>query len=125
MYLSRLQKVFVTLASIANFICAYLLFFVWKQQYSYFAVIIVASFSIGVVLGDFKEAIPNTFIAWIIGSIISIGILMAPAIIHGAEREVLDVLITFYGMSLGQTSLIVFPLILGVTTAGCYLSHVR
>lgn len=125
MYLSHLQKVFVTLASTANFICAYLLFFVWKQQYGYFAVIIVASFSIGVVLGDLKETIPNTFIAWIIGSIISVGILMAPAIIYEAEREVLDVLIIFYGVSLGRMSLIVFPLILGVTTAGCYLSHVR
>lgn len=124
MYINRFQ-IFLTLASIINFLCAYLLLFVWDQQYGYYIVILLASFLIGIVMGDLREAIPHTFIAWITGSFISVGILMIPAVVYGAEGYVLDVLILSYLTHLARLAFFVFPLSFGVTALGCYFSRGR
>lgn len=124
MYINRFQIV-LTLGSITNFLCAYLLLFVWEQQYGYFIVIFLASFLIGIVVGDLREAIPLTFIAWIAGSFISVGILMIPAVGYGAEGYVLDTLILSYLTQLTRLGFFIFPLSFGVTALGCFFSRNR
>ncbi|MDH5449400.1 MAG: hypothetical protein OEX77_00680 [Candidatus Bathyarchaeota archaeon] len=124
MYINRFQ-IFLTLASIINFLCAYLLFFVWEQQYGYFIVIVLASFMIGIVIGDLREAIPYTFVAWITGSFISVGILLIPAVVYGAESFLLDAFILSYLTYLARLAFFVFPLSFGVTALGCYFSRGR
>ena len=85
----------------------------------------MASFMIGIVVGDLREAIPHTFIAWITGSLVSVGVLMMPAVGYGAERYVLDALILSYLTQLARLGFFIFPLSFGVTALGCFFSRDR
>lgn len=124
MHLTSSHRTFIiTIASCINFICAHLLIFIWKQPYYYYIVIFIASFLTGAVIVDFARSILYALASYITGSIISIVIAIAPAIIYGADRIIIDANILYYTSYLAKLLLISLPLCLFVVIFGAFIGE--
>ena len=113
----------ISVASFLNFLYAHLLIFIWKETSYYYVAIIVVSFLIGTVLEDYTRAILYGSFSLIIGSIASVEIVIAPAIIYGAERAAIDANILYYGSELGKLLLLSLPLCFFMVIIGCSLGE--
>lgn len=125
MHLRHFQRTFIiTIASCINFVYAHLLLFIWKEPYYYYYIVIaVASFLIGAVLVDFARSIICTSASLIAGSIISVGIMIAPGIIYGADRVIIDASILLYSNALVKLLIISLPLSLCAVLVGAFIGE--
>jgi hypothetical protein len=124
MHLTSSQITFIiTIATCINFVCAHLLVFIWKQPEYYYIIIGAASFLAGAIIVDFSRSILYALAALIIGSLISVAISIAPAIIYGADRMIVDANILYYTNYLAKLLLISLPLCIFVVIFGAFIGE--